>query len=74
MRRCMFNYGSTKFCTYSHVDECLVEEQHPLIADRHLHTTALGITIELQNKRMGILINAHHHFFMSSDYLRADGM
>ena len=33
---------------YSHVDECLVEEQYPLVADRYLHTTVLGIAIELQ--------------------------
>lgn len=36
---------------YSHVDECLVEEQYPFVADRYLHTTVLGIAIELKKKK-----------------------
>ena len=35
---------------YSHVDECLVEEKNTFVADRYLHTTVLGITIELKHK------------------------
>ena len=34
--------------THSHVYERLIEEEHALVANRHLHAAVLGITIKLQ--------------------------